>query len=318
MRRINMKRNFSIAMALFLIITVFSQVPAQAADYEGYYSSQMIMNFQGKPGDEITKTLRFFNDTPDEAQAGFAVRDFNYENNSIIYVVDRPNSFSVNKWTNLNVDTVKVQSKGYVDVKVTVNIPEEAEMGEHMALLEGSFLPASSLDSQMKIKTEIAPVIYVQVTDKNGFINLDKKWNLLGVEKDVLNGGHFIFSVENKGNVHLESQGKMKITNIITKKVKEKKIPRVNLLPNNKKDILVRWNIDDYIGIYKADVTFSMDGEKTEKINTTLFIIPWFLVGIVLTTILLVILFMRMYIKRLKKKWLAEAANDLLSTKASS
>lgn len=313
-----MKRNYSLAMVFFLILGFFTQVPVKAANYEGYYSSQMIMNFKGKPGDVITKTLRFFNDTPDEAQAGFGVRDFIYEKNSLIYVEDRPNSFSVNKWTNLNVDTVKLQPKGYVDVKVTVKIPEEAEMGEHMALLEGSFIPIAALDSQMKIKTEIAPVIYVLVTDKNGNINLDQKWDLLGTKKDVINGGHFIFSVENKGNVHLESQGNMKITNIVTKKVIQKKIPRVNLLPNNKKDILVRWNIDDYIGIYKAEVTFSMDGKKFEKINTTLFVIPWLLVGIVLTTVLILFLFTRMYIKRLKKKWLAEAANDFLSTKASS
>lgn len=104
-----MKRNYTLAIIFFLILGVITPLPVKAESYEGYYSSQMIMNFQGKPGDVITKTLRFFNDTPDESQAGFAVRDFNYEKNRIIYVEDRPLSFSVNKWSKLNVDSVKIQ-----------------------------------------------------------------------------------------------------------------------------------------------------------------------------------------------------------------
>jgi hypothetical protein len=300
-------------LLLIFFLTVINLFPGtvNAENYEGYYSSQMILNFQGKPGETISKTLRFFNDTADESQAEFVVRDFIYENNSIIYEEDRPVNYSVEKWAKLNVDNVKLQSKDYIDVEVTIKIPENAEMGEHMALLEGAFIPVASMESQMKIKTEISPVVYVLVTDENGNINLNKDWDLLGIKKDVLNGGHFTFSVKNNGNVHLESQGMIEITNLFTKEKTEEKIPRVNLLPEHNKDILVRWKSDNFIGVYKAVVSFSMDGERFEKTKTTLFVIPWIFVGIVLGTILLIIILIRMYMKRMKKKWLAEAANDL-------
>jgi hypothetical protein len=306
-----MRSFYSFLFIFFLTLGFLLPGTVKAENYEGYYSSSMIMNFQGKPGETITKTLRFFNDTSDKSEAEFTVRDFIYENNSIIYEEDRPINFSVQKWAKLNVDKVMLQSKDYIDVEVTINIPANAEMGEHMALLEGAFIPAASKDSQMKIKTEIAPVVYVQVTDKNGNINLNKDWDLLGIKKDVLNGGHFIFSVKNNGNVHLESEGTVKITNLITKKKSEEKIPRVNLLPDHSKNILVRWESKDFIGVYKAEVDFSMDGERFEKLDTTLFLIPWLFVGITLGLILLFIILIRMYMKRLKKKWLAEAANDL-------
>lgn len=298
---------------LILLIVLTPQI-ASAEEYEGYYSSEMILNMKGKPGDVITESIRFFNDTPDKTQATFNVMDFIYENNSIIYEEDRPISFSVKKWTSLNVDELVMDSKGYVDIELTVKIPEEAEMGEHMALLEGGFLPANSLDSEMKIKTEIAPVVYVLVTDKNGKLNLNKEWNLLGIKKDLVNGGHFTYNVQNTGNVHLESKGTMKITNLITKKVVvEEKIPRVNLLPNNSKEILINWNIDELLGVYKADIKFSMDGEKFEETNATLFMLPWLLISIVVITIILILILLKIYINRLKKKWLAEAANNFSS-----
>ena len=300
-------------LLFILILGLVNLFPGtvKAESYEGYYSSAMIMNFQGKPGDTITKTLRFFNDTEDESHAEFAVRDFIYENNSIIYDEDRPINFSVEKWAKLNVNSVKLQSKEYVDVEVTIKVPLEAEMGEHMALLEGAFIPAASMESQMKIKTEIAPVVYVLVTDENGNINLNKDWDLLGIQKDVSNGGHFTFSVKNTGNVHLESQGTVDITNLFTKEKTEEKVPRVNLLPDHQKDILIRWNSNDFIGVYKAKVKFSMDGDRYESLETTLFVIPWIFVGITIGMILFLIVLIRMYMKRMKKKWLAEAANDL-------
>lgn len=306
-----MRGIYSLLIIFFLtVINVFPGT-VNAVNYEGYYSSAMILNFQGKPGDTITKTLRFFNDTADESQAEFAVRDFIYENNSIIYEEDRPVNFSVEEWAKLNVDSVKLQSKDYIDVEVTINIPKDAEMGEHMALLEGAFLPVASTESQMKIKTEIAPVVYVLVTDENGNINLNKDWDLLGIQKDVSNGGHFTFSVKNNGNVHLESQGTVKITNIFTKEQTEEKVPRVNLLPDHQKEILIRWNSADFIGIYKAEVEFSMDGDRYENLETTLFVIPWSFVGATIGMVLMIIIFIRLYMKRMKKKWLAEAANDL-------
>lgn len=313
-----MIRNFVYSFIIFVAFSVSSVSVASAEEYEGYYSSEMIMNFQGKPGDVVTDTIRFFNDTPSGANASFSMKDFIYENNTVIYEEDRPISFSVQKWSTLNVDDVEVESKGYVDIKVTVKISEEAEMGEHMALLEGAFLPSESADSQMKIATEIAPVVYVVVTDKTGNINLNKEWNLLGFKKDSLNGGHFTFTVENTGNVHLESQGSMKIKNLLSGKVVESKIPRVNLLPKNKKDILISWEKKELFGVYKADILFSMDGERFEKQEVTLFVIPWFLLGVIVSSLAVLIISIRMYLKRLKRKWLAEAANASQSTKISS
>jgi hypothetical protein len=306
-----MKRIIFIVLSYLLIFGFsFTTSSFAAEQYDGYFSSKMILNLKGKPGDVLTESVRFFNDTAEGASVKFAVKDFIYEDGTITYEDDRPESFSVRKWTTLNFNQKELDSKGFIDIELKVKIPEKAEMGEHMALLGGTFIPSRNANSQMKIATEISPVVYVLVTDKQGNLNLNKDWNLLGVKKDVINGGKFIFTVENKGNVHLESSGTIKINNLLTSKITESKIPRVNLLPKNKKDILVDWDKKDLIGIYKAEINFTMDGERFESQNVTLYVIPWFLVGVLIGSIVLLIVSVRLFLKRLKKKWISEAVNQ--------
>jgi hypothetical protein len=306
-----MKKNIFTLLSLLLILNFSFTSSSLAADqYDGYFSSEMILNLKGKPGDILTETVRFFNDTAEGANVSFSIKDFIYEEGTITYEDNRPESFSVQKWTTLNVNQKTLESKGFVDIELTVKIPGKAEMGEHMALLGGTFIPTRNASSQMKIATEISPVVYVLVTDQHGNLNLNKDWNLLGVKKDVMNGGNFIFTVENKGNVHLESNGTIKINNLLTSKITESKIPRVNLLPKNKKDIIVNWEKKDLIGLYKAEIDFSMDGERFESQKVTLYVIPWVLVGVLIGSLVLLIVSVRLFLKRLKKKWISEAVNQ--------
>lgn len=301
-----MGKNWKLFLALIVVLICF---PTQmfAESFYGYSVSDMIMKVTGKPGDTVTYTYKIFNDTADNATVMLAVRDFKYDGKQIIYTTDNDETFSVLKWSKLDQSNLELKSRESKEITLTVSIPTNAEVGEHVALLSNKFSPPSSNASQVKVETELLPVLYVTVTNQDGTIPMNKVWSLISARQDKLNGGHFYFHVKNEGNVHLESEGKIKLVNVLTNKSIDIEVPNVNLLPNNEKDITASWEKPDLIGIYKATYQFSMDGERFEKGTVYLGVIPWIPIIISLVGILIIIWGIRMYLAKLKKKWLEEA-----------
>ncbi|WP_017754351.1 COG1470 family protein [Calidifontibacillus oryziterrae] len=301
-----MQKNWKLFISMILILFSFpSQIFAE--NFEGFSVSDMIIELTGKPGDKITHTYKVFNDTDNTVSVSLNIKDFKLEGKQLKFPTNGHESFSVMKWSNLNDNVLNLEKKESKEVALTVSIPKNAEIGEHSALISNKFSNPNTNASQVKFETEILPILYVTVTNPDGTIPTDKRWSLINTSQDKINGGYFHFFVKNEGNVHLESEGSIEIVNLLTKESTSIQIPTINLLPNHEKDIKVLWEKLDLIGIYKGTYQFSMDGERFEKDSVYLAVVPWVFILTSLVVIILLFLGIRIYLRRLKKRWIEEA-----------
>jgi uncharacterized membrane protein len=301
-----------ISMLLLLVLMIDSPVMAEREiKSAGYYVSKTIIKVQGKGGDLLNETFTVFNDTTREVQVNIDVRDFELKGSQILYRYDFDERWSISKWSGLSENELVLGPNESKEINVQVEIPEDAELGEHVSLIGVVFSPKVSSSSNVTFKTEILPVFYVTVTDQDGYLHIVKDWTLDHFDFDKFNKGGFYFSVTNNGNVHLESTGTIEITNIITKEVTSNQVPVVNLLPKAQKVITAPWTTPDSIGIYTADITFTMDGQKITEKSMTLFVIPWLWLGIGLISILTIILISHYSLKRMKRKMIEQAKLEL-------
>lgn len=303
-------------VVLFATVLLCCQtVTVQAEEFNGYSVSQMFIKGKGKPGEKITQSFEVFNNTGKTSKVKVDVRDFELKDKQVIYKTDVPETYSVSKWSSITGKEVTLAPNQSSKVTIDVSIPSQAEMGEHVALVGVSFLPEGA-EGNVKVATEILPVMYVTVTDANGNINLKKEWDLTDFQADKVNGGAIEFKVQNTGNVHLESTGKITIHNMITGRDTSMEIPMINLLPKAEKTITMDWTPQDSIGVYSADIQFSMDGERFEKQELTFWVLPGVPLMIGFGGLILVIVLIRLYLVRLKRKMLLEVKQQVMTEMA--
>lgn len=297
----------SVAMFLF----PFKMPGVYAESFNGFSVSDTIIDVKGKPGETVKARFTVFNDSTNTVKSVVDVRDFDLKDNQLIYKHDVPLNWSVTKWSTIDKESFSLKPKSSKDISLAVTIPEKAEQGEHRALIGLKFTPDTSGGST-KVATEILPVLYVLVTDKNGNVNVNKDWDMDKFTVDRFNGGAFYLGAQNNGNVHLESTGVITLKNALTGAEQKIEIPTVNLLPGARKDITVPWKTAESIGWYKASVKFSMDGERFEEKQVQLFMIPWGLAALAFFFIALLVLIFFLYKRHLKKRFLEEARRELL------
>lgn len=283
-----------------ILLSVPGNALAEPDDFGGYAVSSTIIKLQGKPGQTVTVSFRIFNDTDNSVKASVEVRDFEINGKQIIYKKDVPANWSVAKWSDFNQKEMVLNSKSSIDANFEVHIPSVAEQGEHRALIAVRFLPTGATGN-VKVATEILPVLYVTVTDSAGQVQLQKDWTLNNFRVDRMNGGAFHFQIKNNGNVHLESGGSIKLKNLLNSQEQEITIPTVNLLPGAEKDITAEWKPQNWFGIYQTNVRLTMDNDRYETIQVLLFAIPWVAVTIGLVLIASIVAGVIIYLRRLKK-----------------
>lgn len=310
----DMKRRICIlSLALiFLNLVIWGLVYADInKDLNGFAISKTIINLKGKPNESLENTFEIRNHTGNDARVKIEVRDFELKDNTILYKQDVPDNWSVAKWTTMGNEELILGAGKTEKVSLHVEIPQDAEMGEHMALVAVQFMPSHG-KGNVKVATEILPVLYVGVTDQDGNMPINKVWVLKNFTADQLNGGNLYFQVMNQGNVHLESSGSVIVKNLMTGSEKTIDIPRVNLLPNHEKTIQVDAKPQDYIGIYKVKAQFSMDeSERIEEKETMFYIIPWAPVVVLIVFLLMVVIGIKVYLSNLKKRIIREARNQI-------
>jgi hypothetical protein len=286
---------------------------AKEKPFNGFYVDQTIMKTTNKQGEASTVTFHVRNESDRSAHVNVSVKDFEMKNKQLLIKKDVPKSFSVSNWTQAKNPSFKLSGGEAKEVKLNVSVPKDAEMGEHNAIVILQFLPDNGQNGNVKIATQIIPVLYVTVTDQNGYVNLIKKWGLTKFHyvKAKDKSYYFEYDVKNTGNVHLESQGTLEIKNILNKKEKKIKIPKVNLLPHASKTIAAKWKPTDSFGIYEVKSSFSMDGKKFVNKTVKIYQIPWVYVLLLIILVIGIIFIIRYYIKSLKRKMLEEAKRQL-------
>ena len=279
---------------LSLILTLALPTPLYAAGFNGYSVSADIVKVQGKPGETLNASFSVHNSTDKEVHVQIEVRDFERTETGITYLQDVPADRSVAKWSTAATPEHTLAPRATKKEQVQVTIPEHAQALEHVALISVRFLPAD-VQGTTRVATEILPVFYVLVTDANGQTALKKEWALADFGADRwLNPAALSFEVKNTGDMHLETQGKVRIENVLTDQHQQRSLPIVNLLPDASKRLGLNDLIEDRApGLYKVQLSLSLDGGKRiETPEVTLVFLPWSYLGTAGGMLALLVLFL--------------------------
>ncbi len=231
------------------------------------------------------------------------------------------------EWITYPHEAITIGAEQSYSVPLTVALPSNASPGGHFAaVLVGTKPPKD--DGTMKVSTSqvVTSLFFVRVAGdviENGIVR----------DFTVLNSfvstpqANFEVRFENKGNVHLQPQGEITITNMWGK---ERGVIPINhethfgnVLPKSIRKFEFSWRGEQSfsdIGRYKAIITLAYGIDARKFVTSTLYfyVIPIKAGLIVLSSLIIFILFLRWAIKAYIKRMLALAGIEPIRTSKAS
>jgi len=130
-------------------------------------------------------------------------------------------------------EPIRLVPQKWVTARVIVRVPRDAEVGEHAAAVNvHTVQPKEKVqETGMGVLTSLSVALYVKVTDPQGKMNVVKDWKLNWVKGARWNGSRYVLSLTNTGNVHLVSEGKLKIYDWMNNEAVEEPLLYTNFLP---------------------------------------------------------------------------------------
>lgn len=231
------------------------------------------------------------------------------------------------EWIELESSTITIPAERTMEVPFTINVPADAPPGGHFAalLLETASIGSGTQRTQVRTSQVISALIFLRVSGdiiEDGMIREFRAEHSLVELPEVT----FALRFENRGNVHLQPQGNIKIYNMWGQERGVIPINRQtmfgNVLPESIRKFNFTWSGEwswSDIGRYEAVATLAY-GESDRQFSsrsTYFWVIPWRVLGIVFLTltlfVLLIVFSVRLYIRRMLK--LAGVTADLQSVK---
>jgi len=289
----------------FLAAIVFSLICFQAARAafpgEGLTISPPINELKIKPGETTENVIRVTNPTSELVEVYPQVMDFRAggEGGEPSFYISEGDSdkFSLAKWITFSSSKLALTPEQIVEFRYTLTIPEDAEPGGHYGAV--FFVSEPPVDTEPESKVSIGSMVGSLIlltvpgetiekgvvddfsTNKNIFIVGDK--------------ATFTTRISNIGNVHFKPKG-----NIVVKSVfgKEQGVISFNeqagnVLPDSIRKFENEWRYPWYkVGIYRAELaTIYGVSEKPLASVATFWILPWWLIAILIAIVISVISF---------------------------
>jgi hypothetical protein len=284
--------------------------------------SPAMRDFYRPPGSEITETVHLYNETSMPQTYYPRAVDFvapKDESGTPLWVDSgtSDHSYSMSKWINVADTAIPVAPGERKDVKITINVPNNAEPGSYSAGL--LFLDQKPSDTNVGLAGQVGPIFLLNV---DGVMKEDMKVLTFDLEnKDKLNTAlpiRFLLRMQNDGTVHQIPRGAITIhgwwpktriiavnpnnlSHVLPRSVR-RLTPTWNGTPEQPSGFLsaIKYEYDNLaFGRFKADLNLEWGVQKNETINQSLtfWIIPWHLGLAVLGCLILLYLFLKGYNK---------------------
>ena len=301
---------------LLLAVVLLAPLPALAQEAISYTISPAIFDMTANPGQTFSSTLRIINTNPYELHVYVERNNFLPKGEEGVPEFISPDETDAVKstfaeWINTEREFI-IAPEQTVELPFQIILPPDAAPGGHFAALMVSTKPPEDPGKQSKVKTAqtISALLFMRVT---GDISENSSVRSFRTSSYFLSKPEATFElrIENKGNVHVQPQGEIKIFNMWGKE--RGKIPVNqftlfgNVLPNSVRKFAFtwssEWSITD-IGRYTAVATlaYGVDTRQTMYADTAFWIIPWkFLLTIILVVggfIALMTWAIKTYVKR--------------------
>jgi hypothetical protein len=226
------------------------------------------------------------------------------------------------EWIKIDSEPFIIKPESSVSIPFSVTVPENASPGGHFAaILVGTKPPKTSGVIKVTTSQVVTSLFFVKIA---GDIVEDAAIREFSTEQTFSDKPEMQFSVrfENKGNVHVQPQGEIVITNMWGK---ERGVIPINhqthfgnVLPMSVREFEFAWKGEKSlvdIGRYKATVTlgYGSENKRFETRSTYFYIIPFKGLFTVLSAFIFIVLLIRWSIRLYVRKMLALAGIDTYS-----
>lgn len=246
----------------------------------------------------------------------------------------RRGEFDASSWVKLDQENLLLEPGESTPVKMTINIPQEANPGGHYAQVGFRVLSEATYDpkTNAQIIPEVAAALFITVSgDVNELAEFDTSDMISGY---VTKGAEtkIKFAIKNIGNVHILPAPKVTILDRSGNTVKQLAMQPQLVLPNTQKLFEVEWPADVGYGKYsvKVETVYGSQNIPLASESTKFVVGPaWWQVAVVVAIVTpLLIIFARKRhlpnaIKALRGKRIhlvgksrySKASNDVTKTK---
>lgn len=326
-----MKRGSS-AWCLLLVWLLFVPAPADAQGSQSVSVSPTLFEMSASPEQQWRSTVRVINSNPYDLTLSIEPANFRPQGESgqaqFISIDDSGlNNETLAEWIALESSTITIPAERTMEIPFTITVPADAPPGGHFAalLIETSAIGSGAERTQVRTSQVISALIFLRVA---GDIVEDGMIREFRPERSVVETPEVTFALRfaNRGNVHLQPQGNIKIYNMWGQERGVIPINRQtmfgNVLPESIRKFTFTWSGEwswADLGRYEAVATLAYgDGERQFTSRSTYFwVVPWRVLGgivLVLTFfVALIVWSVRLYVRRMLK--LAGVTADLQSVK---
>lgn len=296
-------------------------VHAQTNDTLSLSVTPTLFQMSAVPAQSWKSSIKVINNNPYEltvyaSVVNFAPQGETGEGKFVPVLEGSTDNSTLAQWISVTAEPIKIAPEQSVSVPVAVQVPPDATPGGHFAAILVGTRPLQT-DATFQVKTSqlVTSLFFVRIA---GDVTEDGSIREFRVQKKFVSTPSATFEVrfENKGNVHLQPQGEIVITNMWGKERGVIPINRKthfgNVLPESIRKYEFTWTGESSfsdIGIYKAELTlgYGVDGKKFVTSATYFYVVPIKALSIVLGLLLAFVLFVRWMIKAYVRRMLALA-----------
>jgi hypothetical protein len=223
------------------------------------------------------------------------------------------------EWIEITPDSIVVPPETSENIPFKVAVPSDASPGGHFAAIMIGTKPPENERMRISTSQVVTSLFFVRVA---GDVIEEGAVREFNTEKRFVSEpmADFTLRFENKGNVHIQPQGQIEITNMWGK---ERGVIPINhqthfgnVLPNSVRKFEFTWNGEMSlmdIGRYKASVTlgYGMEGRKSATSVTYFYVVPVKSISLFLLAFIFIIWFVKKSIKAYVRRMLVLSGVDV-------
>lgn len=324
-------KSFTAALILFFFLIVHQQVHAEQDTGLSLSVTPTLFQMSASPSQEWNSGVKVINNNKQPITVYANVVNFAPEGESgegkfiPLPPLGEQDGSTLAEWMTISNEPIVIPPEQSYTFPFSVNVPENAAPGGHFAaILIGTKPPETEGAIKVATSQVVTSLFFVRIAGDVVEKGIVREFN---VSKKIVSVPHADLSVrfENKGNVYLQPQGEIVITNMWGKERGTIPINQQthfgNVLPDSIRKFEFSWSGEPSfsdIGRYKAILTLEY-GDEGKKFVTSIayfYVIPIKAGLIVLGSIIAFILFVSWCIKAYVRKMLLLAGVDPASAKA--
>ncbi len=265
---------------LLLSSLVFFSFP-NIVNAQGALSLQVsppILEIKINPGDTYSDFIKFENLSDTETLTlypqvlSFKAKGDEGAQEFIENTVETTN-FSLAQWVDISTDLIVIKPFERIVLPFTITVPIDAEPGgRYAAVLLGNQPITPKEGSNVALGAKTGSIILAKIS---GDVNESAVLKMFKTGKDSYQYPpvDFEITIENNGNIHVKPEGKIVISNIFGKAVKEVNVNQAggNVLPESSRKYTPSWETDKFtLGKFTAVLNLKYGEENPMNISQTI------------------------------------------------